>query len=103
VTFRLYGAAGGNTALQNCQAHTDTLGSGGLVYKQTFTPVGGSHSVTVNTTNTSFFVTSATNGTYYWWVTYATGDTAHTGRQSNCAENVILTFTDDTGPGTLFP
>ena len=103
VTFRLYGAtAGGNTALQNCKAHGDTLGSGGLVYKQIVTPVGGSHSVTVDTTNTTFFVDASKNGTYYWWVTYATGDTAHTGRQSNCLENVVLTFTDDSGPGTLF-
>ena len=103
VTFRLYGAAGANTALQNCQAQGDTLGSGGLVYKQTITGVGGSHSVTVNTTNTSFSVDASTNGTYYWRVTYATGDTAHTGRQSNCLENVVLTFTDDAGPGTQFP
>jgi len=103
VIFRLYGAAGANTALQNCQAQGDTLGTGGLVYKQTITGVGGSHSVTVNTTNTSFSVDASTNGTYYWRVTYTTGDTAHTGRQSNCLENVVLTFTDDAGPGTQFP
>jgi len=103
VIFRLYGAAGANTALQNCQAQGDTLGTGGLVYKQTITGVGGSHSVTVNTNNSTFSVDASTNGTYYWRVTYATGDTAHTGRQSNCLENVVLTFADDSGPGTVFP
>jgi hypothetical protein len=49
-------------------------------------------------------VDASTNGTtYYWRVTYATGDTAHTGSQSDCTENVVLTFTDDAGPGTVFP
>ncbi len=103
VGFSLYGASGGNTALQNCMAHGTTLGSGGLVYAQTFTSVGGAHSVTLNTTNSSFAVTAASNGSYYWRVTYATGDTAHTGRQSDCSENAAIAFTDDAGPGTTYP
>ena len=91
VTFSLY------SSLANCQAR------GATVYTQTFNNVGGTHSVTLNTTNSSFAVNASTNGTYYWRVTYATGDTAHTGRQSDCTENVVLTFTDDSGPGTIFP
>ena len=91
VTFSLY------SSLANCQAR------GATAYTQTFNNVGGTHSVTLNTTNSSFAVNASTNGTYYWRVTYATGDTAHTGRQSDCTENVVLTFTDDSGPGTIFP
>jgi hypothetical protein len=91
VIFSLY------NSLANCQAN------GATVYTQTINPVGGTHSATVNTTNSTFAVDASTNGTYYWTVTYATGDTAHTGRQSVCTENVVLTFTDDAGPGTVFP
>jgi hypothetical protein len=57
--------------------------------------------VTVGTTNTATSVNAS--DTYYWRVTYATGDTAHTGRQSDCAENTVLTFNNDSGPGILFP
>lgn len=104
VVFRLYGPTDGatpQTALQNCQAHGDTVGSGGLLYKETQPIAGGDHSETVGTTNNSVSVN--TNDTFYWRVTYATGDTAHTGSQSDCVENVSTTFTNDSGPGTLFP
>ena len=101
VVFRLYGPTAGATALQNCQAHGDTVGSGGLLYKETANNVGGSNSVTVGTSNNTVSVN--TNDTFYWRVTYATGDTAHTGRQSDCVENVSTTFVNDSGPGTLFP
>jgi len=57
--------------------------------------------VTVVTINNSVSVN--TNDTFYWRVTYATGDTAHTGRQSDCVENVSTMFVNDSGPGTLFP
>jgi hypothetical protein len=101
VIFRLYGPANGNTALANCTAAGDVVNSGGLLFKQTNTSVGGTHSATTSTTNTSVSVN--VSDTYYWSVTYATGDTAHTGRQSSCAENTVLTFNNDAGPGTLFP
>jgi hypothetical protein len=101
VTFRLYGAGGGNSALVNCQAHGDTVGSGGLLYKETLTGQGGAHSFTSSTSNTSVAVSA--NATVFWRVTYATGDTAHTGRQSDCVENTVVSFTNDAGPGTLFP
>jgi hypothetical protein len=97
VAFALYGPTAGKTALQNCTAATAL----GQLYTESTTTVGGNHSETLNTANTSISVN--VSDTYYWLVTYATGDTAHTGRQSNCAENTVLTFNNDTGPGTLFP
>src|SRR5262249_34944273 len=100
VTFRLYEADGGNTALENCQAHGTTLGSGGLIYEETAGVTGGQHSENVKTNNTARPV--AANATVYWWVTYDTGDSAHTGRQSDCAENTQTTFVNDSGPGDLF-
>lgn len=102
VTFRLYGATTGVTALENCQAAGNTLGQGGLVYAPTGIATGAAaNSVTVPTNNTTFRVSDS--GTYYWLVTYAPGDPAHTGSQSNCQENINATLTSDAGPGTLFP
>jgi len=102
VIFRLYQATvGGNSALLNCQAHGGTVGQGGLIYTETKSNVGGTHTATTGTTNTS--VSVDVNGTYYWRVTYATGDQLHTGRQSDCIENTVLTFNNDPGPGTIFP
>jgi hypothetical protein len=95
VVFRLY-----NT-LANCQSGGDTVGTGGLLYKETKSNVGGSHSVTVGTTNTT--VPVDTNTTVFWTATYTTGDTAHTGRASVCTENTQFTYVNDSGPGTLFP
>jgi hypothetical protein len=59
--------------------------------------------VTVGTSNTTVSVNDTSVTTYYWRVTYASGDTAHTGRQSDCVENVQVQFTNDAAPGTLFP
>jgi hypothetical protein len=103
VTFRLYGPAGGNTGLTNCLAHTNVLNSGGLVYRESQTLSAAAHSKTFTTNNTTFSVSNAASTAYYWYVTYATGDTAHTGRQSNCVENMTASFAADAGPGTLFP
>ena len=98
VIFRLYGPTAGATASANCLLHGNTVGSGGLLYTQTNNNVGGAHQVTTSTTNTSVSVN--VSETYYWRVTYATGDTAHTGRQSDCVENTVLTFNNDSGPAT---
>jgi hypothetical protein len=100
VVFRLYGPAGGQGALANCLARSDTVGTGGLLYKETNT-VGGTHSATSSTSNTSVSVDASDS--YFWRVTYAPGDQAHLGRQSDCIENTAVTFTNDSGPGTLFP
>jgi len=94
VIFRLYDNA-------TCTDDDDVIGATGLLYKETKTGVGGSHSVTVGTNNTTIAVSA--DGTVYWKVTYATGDQAHTGRQSDCIENTTLAFVNDAGPGTLFP
>ena len=40
---------------------------------------------------------------YYWKVTYDPADSGFTGRQSDCSEFIALDFTNDGGPGTLFP
>ena len=94
VTFRLY------DTLANCQAHGVTADQGGLLYTK---------AVTLSSTNTASTDNSTvavnTNTTVYWWVTYtpAAGDTAHEGRQSDCLENTQFVFTNNTGPGTLFP
>jgi hypothetical protein len=96
VTFRLY------DSLANCQAHGLTLNSGGLKYAEAVS-IGTNPglSKTVGTNNTAFRVSD--NSTYYWWVTYAPGNTAFTGRQSNCAESIAATLTGAAAPGTLFP
>jgi hypothetical protein len=109
VVFRLYGPTGGGTpktAEQNCDAHGDTVGSGGLLYKETKSDVGGAVSVTTSTTNyppDADAVSVSVSETYYWRVTYDPGGTKFTGRQSDCVENTVLTFNNDPFPGTLFP
>ena len=102
ITFKLYGPAGGQTALQNCLAHGDTLLAGRLYSEShTITAAESNHSVTAATSDTS--VSVDVSETYYWRVTYSTGDSTHTGRQSDCVENTVLTFNNDSGPGTVFP
>ena len=98
VVFSLYGPTGGAAnALANCQAHGNT----GLLYTETHNNVGGSHSVTVPTNNITVSVN--TDDTFYWRVTYDPGDTAHTGIQSDCVENVTTKFVNDSGPGSAIP
>ena len=94
LIFRLYDNA-------TCTDNNDLVDGPGLLYKETDTISGGANSETETTNNTNVSVN--TNQTVYWKVTYATGDQAHTGRQSNCVENITFTFTGDAGPGTLFP
>jgi hypothetical protein len=95
LIFRLYNSSA------NCLLHGDTVGQGGLLYRETVTLGAAAHSQTGATNNQTARV-SAT-GSVWWRVTYATGDTAHTGRQSDCVENINATLTGDSGPGTLFP
>jgi hypothetical protein len=102
VTFRLYVADGGSTAAENCALHGETQGSGGLVYVEQKTLVGGDDVETVSTNNTTYPLTSLTSEAY-WWVTYDPNDTAFSGIQSDCAESTSVTFVDHAGPGTLFP
>jgi hypothetical protein len=101
VTFYLY------NSLANCQLHGTTPGSGGLINSYSFSTnaSGGNpppaNSETFSTNQTTDSVNS--NTTVVWRVTYATGDSAHTGSQSDCAESTATTFVNDSGPGTLFP
>lgn len=77
------------------------------------TITGGSPSETVGTSNTSFEITTgyadaadSIKGPYSWKVTYAPAgaDTAHLGVQSACnAEHFSVKYTNDAGPGTVFP
>jgi hypothetical protein len=102
VTFYLYGGDTAANNLTNCQAYGTTVNSGGLIDKESFSTASTpAHSEPFNTNNTTAAVN--TNTTVYWRVTYATGDSAHTGRQSDCAESTQTVFANDTGPGTLFP
>jgi hypothetical protein len=107
VTFRLFQAANSATALANCQADDGTGTATGLLFNQAFSTASTpAHSENFATTNYPGGVGSpvavSSNGTYYWRVTYATGDQAHTGIQSACVENIAFTFASDSGPGTAF-
>ncbi len=96
VKFRLYDSS------TNCNATTpsDTVGSGGLLYKETVNLAAATGtSKTVNTANTSVKVETST--TVYWLVEYS-GDTNHLGRLSKCVENIATTLTSDTD-GTNVP
>jgi hypothetical protein len=99
VTFSLYGGGANDAAnLANCQA----AGATGRIYTRSFsTNATPAHSEAFATDNTT--VSVGDNETVYWLVTYATGDTAHTGRQSNCAESTQTVFVNDSGDGTVFP
>jgi hypothetical protein len=101
VTFYLYAGDTAANNLANCQAHGTTVGSGGLVYKEGFgTLAVPALSETFNSNNT---IAVTTDTTVYWRVTYATGDSAHLGIQSDCAESTSTSFHNDSGPGTTFP
>jgi hypothetical protein len=86
---------------------------GTAVFSQNVSVPGGSPSADVSTTNTTFVITTdftdpaaSTKGKYSWRITYApaAADTAHEGRRSACdAENFLITYTNDPGPGTKFP
>ncbi len=62
---------------------------------------GGGAGNTASTNNTTVAVDA--DATVYWRVTYDPKNTAFTGRQSACAESTAVDFTNDAGPGTLFP
>jgi hypothetical protein len=96
ITFSLYRDTVGKTALENCQAGTAT----GREYTNGILTGAAAHSVTKASDNTKSYNVDLT---LYWLVTYAPGDTAHTGIQSNCQEAIAVDVTADAGPGTAFP
>jgi hypothetical protein len=94
VKFRLYDSLG------NCQAPTpsDTVGTGGLLYKETVNLPGDAFSSTVATTNSTVKVD--TNTTVYWLVEFSSTNQAQFGRNSICVENTSTTFVNDSSGGT---
>lgn len=96
VKFRLYDSS------VNCNATTpsDTVGTGGLLYKETvnLSATAGT-SKTVNTDNKTIKVEA--DAVVYWLVEYG-GDSNHFGRVSKCVENIDVDLTGDTG-GTNVP
>ncbi len=96
ITFSLYRDAGGNTAQANCLAG----GTTGREYTKGFLTGAAAHSVTKASDNATSY---SADLTLYWLVTYAPGDTAHTGIQSQCVEAIAVDVTGDSGPGTAFP
>jgi hypothetical protein len=100
VTFSLYGGGADDaTNLANCQAG---MATGRIYTTSSSTNSTPAHSETFSTGNQTS-VSVSDNETVYWLVTYATGDQAHTGRQSKCAESTQTVFANDSGPGDLFP
>jgi hypothetical protein len=93
VKFRLYDTAA------NCGATTpsDTVGTGGLLYRQIVDPLPATG--IVNTSNTSVKVEST--ATVWWRVEFTSTNTQQKGRNSLCVENINATLTPDAGPGTV--
>jgi hypothetical protein len=90
VAFRLYD----NSTHCNATDNVDTVGTNGLLYKETGVSVAGTSPQSVNTSNTNFRVT-ATTAAMYWKVTYTTTNNAQTGSSSVCVENIADTITAD--------
>jgi hypothetical protein len=90
VKFRLY------DSLANCSATTpsDTVGTGGLLYREAGVSVSGASPKTVDTSNSAYRVT-ATTAAMYWRVDYTSTNTAQTGNSSVCVENIADTITPD--------
>jgi hypothetical protein len=96
VIFTLFGPTSGATAAENCTADDGT----GELYTETFNTLGGADTEEFNSDNTVYVSAS---DTYYWKVTYDPMDSGFVGVQSNCSEYVAVSFTNDSGPGTVFP
>jgi hypothetical protein len=99
VHFRLFGAAGGNTALQNCQA--DVLSSGtsttGLIDNESalIDAASGNTSPQTRKTNNTTNAVSSPSGTYYWHVYYDSTNPAQDDSDPGCVENTVYTFSGD--------
>jgi hypothetical protein len=89
VSFKLY------DNLANCNANGDTVGTGGLLFKEGPDAVSGASPQTVDTSNSSYRVTSSTASSLYWRVTYTSTNAAQTDSSSVCVENIGATITPD--------
>ena len=97
VTFKLYGPTNGGdpkTAAENCALNGDTLGSGGLVYKEGPINISGAGPQYATTDNTTFRITDS-GVTYVWRVTYTSSDPAHANSLSDCVESTTVTYAGD--------
>jgi hypothetical protein len=98
VAFKLYGATGGGTpktALENCQANGDVVGSGGLLYKPAAQNISGASPQSAGTSNSSVAVTA--DSTVVWRVTYTSTNQAQLGSSSACVESTAVDFSGDDG------
>jgi hypothetical protein len=85
VSFKLFD----NSA--DCTAN----GTTGLLYMEGPDAVSGLSPQTVDTSNSSFRVTSSTVGNLYWRVTYTSTNPLQTASSSVCVENIGATITAD--------
>jgi hypothetical protein len=85
VSFKLFDSSA------NCTAN----GTTGLLYQQGPVTVSGASPQTVDTSNSSYRVTSSTAGNLYWRVTYTSTNAAQTDSSSVCVENIGATITAD--------
>jgi hypothetical protein len=79
----------------DCAADSGTVGTGGLLYQESDS-VSGASPQTVDTSNSSFRVTSTTTASnLYWRVTYTSTNSNQTNSSSVCVENIGATITAD--------
>jgi hypothetical protein len=96
VTFKLFGAGGGNTAAQNCAAGAaDSSYSTGLLYSPAAITVagttsGGVSSASATTNNTT--VKLASDSTVYWLVVFASTNNSQLGTSSACTESTQVAY-----------
>jgi hypothetical protein len=94
-------SSGGNLAgsvsfkLFDSSADCTANGTTGLLYQEGPVAVSGASPQTVDTTNSSYRVTSSTAGNLYWRVTYTSTNAAQTDSSSVCVENIGATITAD--------
>jgi hypothetical protein len=94
-------SSGGNLAgsvsfkLFDSQANCDANGTTGLLYQEGSVSVSGASPQTVDTSNSSYRVTSSTAANLYWRVTYTSTNSNQTDSSSVCVENIGATIVSD--------
>jgi hypothetical protein len=94
-------SAGGNLAgsvsfkLFDSQANCTANGTTGLLYQEGPVSVSGASPQTVDTSNSSYRVTSSTAANLYWRVTYTSTNSNQTDSSSVCVENIGATIVPD--------
>jgi hypothetical protein len=94
-------SSGGNLAgsvsfkLFNSQANCNTNTATGLLYQEGPDAVSGASPRTVDTTNSSYRVSSSTSGNLYWRVSYTSTNANQTDSSSVCVENIEATIVPD--------